>query len=359
MKNYSLWVFCACAIGPASVWGLDPGGAQSFAVYSGRNGQLSHYVPSGYMGDISSLSMSGAYIPTHDGNGTPLKVQYRPAGPKGWAGVYWQHPANNWGDRPGRTGYDLRGARRLLFWARGEKGGEKIHEVRLGGIVGRFPDSASVAKGPINLTKDWRRYEIELGDKDLRHIIGGFGFSLVKRDNVGEVIFYLDDIGYEFPQTAALPKAESAPAEPAGAGSKALAPPAVVPKDLQIKTEDAGLRVSFSSQFLFATGKTVLQPGSSGVLDQVINILKAYPKNDVLVEGHTDSAGSAEYNLALSRLRAEHVRDYLVRQGGFPLERFRVVGYGQTQPIADNATRGGRAQNRRVEVIILKTAEKL
>jgi OOP family OmpA-OmpF porin len=86
--------------------------------------------------------------------------------------------------------------------------------------------------------------------------------------------------------------------------------------------------------------------------------LKTYPKNDVLVEGHTDSSGNAAYNLSLSRLRAEHVRDYLIKEGGLDAQRFRIVGYGQTQPIADNATREGRAQNRRVEVIILKTMEK-
>ena len=85
---------------------------------------------------------------------------------------------------------------------------------------------------------------------------------------------------------------------------------------------------------------------------QVIDILKAYPKNDVLVEGHTDSTGAAEYNLTLSRLRAERVKDYFVKTGGFNLQRFRTVGYGLTHPVADNATRPGRAQNRRVEVII-------
>ena len=63
--------------------------------------------------------------------------------------------------------------------------------------------------------------------------------------------------------------------------------------------------------------------------------------------------------MELSRLRAEHVRDYLLEQGGFKPDRFKVIGYGQTQPIGDNATRDGRALNRRVEVIILKTgAEK-
>ncbi len=138
-----------------------------------------------------------------------------------------------------------------------------------------------------------------------------------------------------------------------------MTPPAVIPKDLKIKTEASGLRVSVSSQFLFSVGKTSIRPESSKVLDQMVEVLKAYPQNDVLVEGHTDNVGQASGNLTLSKLRGEAVRDYLVKKGGFDLARFRVVGYGQTQPIDDNATAAGRAHNRRVEVIILKKAEPL
>src|SRR3954467_15303192 len=74
---------------------------QPFAVFSGREGRQGHYVPSGYMGDPTVI-MSGAYIPTHDGTGTPLRITYHPSGSKGWAGVYWQNPANNWGERSGQ-----------------------------------------------------------------------------------------------------------------------------------------------------------------------------------------------------------------------------------------------------------------
>lgn len=371
--NRSLWFFLACLIGPASVWGLDPMGAtpssvtattpkmQRFAVHSGRDGFPSHYVPSGYMGDIGNLALAGAYVPTHDGVGTPLKVTYRSQkAAKGWSGLYWQHPANNWGDRAGRTGFDLRGATRLTFWARGEKGGEKVHEVRVGGIVGRYPDSDSVTQGPIELTPEWKMYEINLSGLDLRHVIGGFAISLLKRENAGDVVFYIDDIGYEMPTSTELPQPEGKIVETTGDSKVAtLTPPSVIPKDLKIKTEEAGLRVSVSSQFLFSVGKTSIRPESSKILDQVVEILKAYPGNDVLVEGHTDNTGNATSNLALSKLRGEAVRDYLVKKGGFDLKRFRVVGYGQTQPIDDNATPAGRAHNRRVEVIILKKVDKL
>jgi outer membrane protein OmpA-like peptidoglycan-associated protein len=384
-----LSVVCVMGSGPHAGAAPDPTphyvpgdySGQKFAVYSGRDTRNSHYIPSGYMGD-SDLTMSGSYVPTHDAKGTALRVNYTPRGSKNWSGLYWQQPANNWGEQPGKAGYDLHAASRLVFWMRGEAGGEKIHEVRVGGIVGRYPDSDVVTKGPIKLSTEWRRYEIDLEGKDLRHIIGGFGFFVNKYDNAGPITFYIDDIVYEFPRDSTLPPLQSAGAEAGPAGGEttpavAVSTPAVVEstpavtpssptlalppvspsKEIQIKSEEQGLRVSFSSQFLFAVGQTVLRPESTHLLNQLIKLLNAYPKNDVLIEGYTDSTGAAEYNLTLSGLRAGRVRDYLIKEGGFDAKRFRVVGYGATHPIADNHTRDGRSQNRRVEVIILKTAE--
>ena len=368
MNWHSRWflISAVCVLGPASVKGAGPDAVpalssavfQPFAVYSGRSARAGHYVPSGYMGDLGTLMMSGAYVATHDGAGTPLRVVYHPTGPKGWAGVYWQQPANNWGDRAGQTGYDLRGAKRLMFWARGEKGGEKIREVRVGGIVGRFPDSDVATRGPIVLTQDWRRYDIDLSGKDLQHIIGGFGFSVNKYDNVGTVTFYIDDISFEMPSSAPAQKPETAAATTApGPTVAAMQAPASPSKEIQIKSEDEGLRVSFSSQLLFTSGQTILRPESAKILGQVSDILKAYPKNTVLIEGHTDSSGSADTNLELSRLRAERVKNSLLKDGGFDPKRFTVVGYGATHPIADNATASGRAQNRRVEIVIMKISD--
>ena len=123
---------------------------------------------------------------------------------------------------------------------------------------------------------------------------------------------------------------------------------------MTVKQTDAGLRVSFSSQLLFSSGKAVLAEGSHRVLDQLITLLAAYPDNRVLIEGHTDKTGNADFNLKLSELRALHIRDYLIKQGGYAEKRFQVVGYGATRPIADNDTLAGRSLNRRVEVTILK-----
>ena len=172
---------------------------KAFPVYTDKAARHTHYAPSGYMGD-SDLTLSGAYTKTLRGEGTCLRVNYKANGPKGWVGIYWQDPANNWGDIPGRAGYDLRGATRLTFWARGESGGERVHEFRVGGIVGQYPDSDVATLDNVRLTKEWKQYTIDLRKKDLRHIIGGFGFSLIKAENSGGMVFYLDDILYEGPQ---------------------------------------------------------------------------------------------------------------------------------------------------------------
>ena len=106
---------------------------------------------------------------------------------------------------------------------------------------------------------------------------------------------------------------------------------------------------------MFTPGKAVLEPLSNKVLDQLISLLNAYPKSNVLIEGHTDSTGDKHLNLRLSELRAKSVRDYLITHGGYDASRFQVTGFGDTKPIADNGTKVGRSLNRRVEVTILKS----
>ncbi|MEK6733085.1 MAG: hypothetical protein AABY55_05600, partial [Candidatus Omnitrophota bacterium] len=111
------------------------------------------------------------------------------------AGMYWQSPANNWGDKKG--GFDLTGATKLTFWARGAKGGERVEEFKLGGITGLYPDSDIAGIGPVMLTQDWKRYEIDLSGKDLSYISGGFCWATNIDVNPDGATFYLDDIKYE------------------------------------------------------------------------------------------------------------------------------------------------------------------
>src|SRR5204863_4901945 len=80
----------------------------------------------------------------------------------GWAGIYWQHPANNWGDK--RGGFDLSKYTKLKFMARGEKGKETIDKFFIGGITGQTEegDSDEASVSPVELTKDWKEYTIDL-----------------------------------------------------------------------------------------------------------------------------------------------------------------------------------------------------
>ena len=132
----------------------------------------------------------------HSGNSC-MKIKYNARGAQGagWAGIFWQNPANNWGSQMG--GYDLSGYNKLTFWARGEKGGEIIAEFKVGGISGTYSDSDSTSIGPITLTKDWKKYEIDLKGLDLSYISGGFAYTASSKDNPQGFIFYLDDIKFE------------------------------------------------------------------------------------------------------------------------------------------------------------------
>jgi OOP family OmpA-OmpF porin len=102
----------------------------------------------------------------------------------------------------------------------------------------------------------------------------------------------------------------------------------------------------------FEFNKAILTGESKPILDQVAAGLSKHPRVRVELQGHTDSVGSAPYNLTLSQHRAEAVRDYLIAQGVSSAE-LTAVGYGKTQPIADNKTAEGRALNRRVVMLVL------
>ena len=109
--------------------------------------------------------------------------------------IDWQNPANNWGARDG--GFDLTGATKLTFWAKGEKGGEVITEFKMGGITGEYGDSDSIGMGPVVLTNEWKKYAIDLEGLDLSYISGGFCWSASKMDNPDGFVIFLDEIKYE------------------------------------------------------------------------------------------------------------------------------------------------------------------
>ena len=184
--------FCAASFAQAEAF-------NPFIVYQDKS-SANRYTPSGYMPNGECIVMDDAWAQECKEGKSCLKVIYDAAcSVKGrrWAGVYWLNPADNWGDRKG--GYNLTGARKLVFWARGEKGGEVISEFKMGGIgVSReFPDSDAAGIGPVILAKDWRQYSIDLRGKDLSYISGGFAWIANVEQNPESCTFFLDDIHFE------------------------------------------------------------------------------------------------------------------------------------------------------------------
>ena len=118
-----------------------------------------------------------------------------------------------------------------------------------------------------------------------------------------------------------------------------------------VKEEERGLVVTLSGGVLFRSAESTLLSSAQVKLDQVANALLAVRARNLIVEGHTDSQGSESYNQGLSQRRADAVRDYLV-QRGYPADRIQARGKGKGSPIADNASPEGRANNRRVEIVI-------
>jgi len=136
---------------------------------------------------------------------------------------------------------------------------------------------------------------------------------------------------------------------------KVLVPPKV--KEIKVKEEERGLKVNLSSNIMFRTGKAKLNPAGYKSLDEVVALIRAYPKNKVEISGHTDSVGSNSFNQKISLKRAQAVYSYFTGKG-ISKERFIVKGFGETKPIASNRNRAGRMRNRRVEIIILKSPKK-
>ena len=115
------------------------------------------------------------------------------------------------------------------------------------------------------------------------------------------------------------------------------------------------LIVSFPEAILFAVDSFSVRPGLQSDMGELARSLQQYPDSTVQIVGHTDSDGDAAYNQQLSERRANAVADVLLNQG-VPFNRVQTFGRGESQPIASNFTPEGKAQNRRVEIVILPNA---
>ncbi|CAM3135537.1 OmpA family protein [Corallococcus sp. ZKHCc1 1396] len=121
-------------------------------------------------------------------------------------------------------------------------------------------------------------------------------------------------------------------------------------KDVKVREEARGTVVTLSGSVLFATDATDLLPAARDRLSDVATALKE-SQNPLLIEGHTDSRGTEGYNEQLSERRAQSVRNFLINQG-VPADRIDIRGMGEDRPVASNATAEGRANNRRVEIVV-------
>jgi outer membrane protein OmpA-like peptidoglycan-associated protein len=122
-------------------------------------------------------------------------------------------------------------------------------------------------------------------------------------------------------------------------------------ENLQLRQTESGVVVTLGD-VLFASGETVLLDGALSSLEEVVDLLQTEPDKQIRVEGHTDAQGAAEANLELSQKRADAVREALIGLG-VAEDRITAMGMGEDFPIASNDDEAGRAQNRRVDVILL------
>ena len=119
----------------------------------------------------------------------------------------------------------------------------------------------------------------------------------------------------------------------------------------KVKEEKRGVVITISGEVLFASGKHTLLPIAQSKLEDVAKALKDQGYKAILVEGHTDSRGSAKKNEELSFQRADSVRSYLVSRG-ITADKIKATGIGPSRPVATNDTAEGRANNRRVELVV-------
>lgn len=124
-------------------------------------------------------------------------------------------------------------------------------------------------------------------------------------------------------------------------------------EDDDTSVEEAGDEtvITMTGAFLFASNKATPRPEASPALEKIAFVLKQQPNKQILIEGHTDSTGSAERNIELSKQRAEVVASYLSARG-VPREKITTEGAGAEHPLASNDTPEGRAANRRVEITL-------
>jgi outer membrane protein OmpA-like peptidoglycan-associated protein len=176
----------------------------------------------------------------------------------------------------------------------------------------------------------------------------------VAAQNGANAIIMCSNSSLGAPAIKILPKAEkiaaTPPPAPQPAPKEEVVPPTPAPTPAPTEEEKAMVekgRITLNIEF--DTNKADIKDQYNDVLFIFANIMKKHPDLKVTIDGHTDNVGNAKENQILSQKRAESVKNYLVTKFGIDASRITGKGYGQTKPIADNATKEGRQKNRRVE----------
>jgi OOP family OmpA-OmpF porin len=226
------------------------------------------------------------------------------------------------------------------------------------------------AMGQVSVGAFWRLWES--GSKSLA-LRPDFKARWDDAHSSGRLLDYIGTLGLQF-SFGSEPPPPPPPPPPAAAAPLPSPPPAVpqappdsdgdgvtddrdrcpgTPAGVAVDADGCPQKGSITLEGVtFDYNSAQLTPTSLYVLDEVAEGLKKHPRLRVELQGHTDSKGSAAYNLALSERRANAVHDYLIKEN-VPSAQITAKGYGEAQPIADNATEAGRARNRRVVMFVL------
>jgi hypothetical protein len=156
-----------------------------------------NFYPSGYMGDgtgenkvgTDPIDLNEQWTQNCHSGSNCTKIVYHIGQSSNWAGVYWLYPDGNWGDERGRA---ITGAKKLVFWTRGESGGEKVSFVVGGNDKKKYKDSLYRTIGPLTLTTLWEQHTFDLTDADTSSVIGAFAWSASAKANPNGLTFYVD-----------------------------------------------------------------------------------------------------------------------------------------------------------------------
>lgn len=216
----------------------------------------------------------------------------------------------------------------------------------------------SIFQPYLKLGVDHVSYDVPAGKPEGTEAVAGFGTRMLFNENwsarlEAKALHELDDSLTHGLVTFGISYAFNPPPKPVAAAPVVVPPPPPPAPVPVIKTEEMKLNI------LFATNKADITEQYAPEVERAANFLKKYPDETATIEGHTDSSGSDALNQKLSQRRADAVKNMLVDRYGIDASRVTAVGYGESRPVADNATKEGRAENRRVIAVMKGTKQEM